>query len=108
MLRHHLETLPGNAVAFQVLQVQKKLGLPSLCPETDDFLREHNITNIRSYTKLQWRRFISELISERNKNQLLLEMSQSKKIMDTEIMYESYGVKSYLKEMKPQYARVKY
>ena len=108
LLRHHLETLPESAVAHQVLQMQKKQGLPTLCSETDHFLREHNISDINKYTKLQWKKFVGNLIAEENKNQLLSEMSQCKKIYNTEIMCESYEVKSYLKDMKPYFARVNY
>ena len=76
---HHLTILPENSLAAEVFRVQKRLKLPGLARECEDFLIRFRITNIASYTPLQWKYFVRRQISQMNQEEILQKMQGYKK-----------------------------
>ena len=76
--------------------------------ETKEFLVENDITNVSQYSKKQWKNMIDDLISQKNRREILTKMRTKSKIRHGSIMNEEYELKSYLTEMNVEQARTKY
>ena len=60
LLYHHLSCLPMKSPAHQVLQIQEKLGLPSLRDEIVEFLRKFEVVEVSTFSKDGWKKFVRE------------------------------------------------
>ena len=81
----------------KVFEVQKKLTLPGLVQECQQFLVRFGFTCVGQYTKLQWKRLVKGKIAEMNKDDILHQIRSSY----TKLNYEQYAKdtfkrKSYL------------
>ena len=106
---HHLATLPEDTLAREVFEVQKKLALPGLVQECQQFLVRFGITCVGQYTKLQWKRLIKGKIAEMNKDDILHQIRSSY----TTLNYEQYAKdtfkrKSYLAALNISEARMRF
>ena len=57
---HHLVNLTEDSLAYQCAMVQDKLSLPGLISETKDIIKEMELPDIQSVTKLQWKIWFSK------------------------------------------------
>ena len=71
IILHHVTTLPDTALAKQIYQIQSKLNLPGLVSECQDFLTEHDISDISVFTQTQWKKMVKSKIREHNKQSIL-------------------------------------
>ena len=79
-LLHHIATLPANSLANQLYEVQSQLQLPGLQDECNEFLIKTGVTDIRNYSKQQWKSFLRRKISDLNEQEILNMMSKYKKL----------------------------
>ena len=57
MLYHHVANLKENAVARRVQEVSQKFHFPGLKIEVSHFLSKHEIIDVNSFSKSEWKRF---------------------------------------------------
>ena len=108
LLCHHLLSLPINAVSRIIFEEQIKIRFPGLWLEVEEFLISNEVDKLSSFSKHQWKSFVSEKIFEQNEKHVASLMKTSSKIQQSDIQNEEFEVKSYLKELIPSYARVKF
>ena len=85
MFLHHLSTLPDETLAREIFEVQKRLNLPGLFQECQEFLIKFGITKIESFSPFQWKNVVKKNIAEMNRTDILNQMKKSKKMS-----YEKY------------------
>ena len=108
MLFHHISCLPEQALTRQVLEVQQRLHLGGLHVELEDFLAKHGVYDVRQFSKIKWRKFVSEKIDIANRD-FLIEWSESyKKVDSLSLAVEEYEIKNYLNELNLAQARLKF
>ena len=106
---HHIATLPNDTLAREVYDIQDKLELPGLLRECKEFLVVNGVTNIRSYSKLQWKSFVIKKIKSMNKDDILNMMKKPyKKISLQEHVNEKFQVQPYMKNMNISQARMRF
>ena len=104
---YHLMTLPENSLAKEIYLIQKENALPGLVNECEQFLSDLNIhADPSTFTKGQWKKIIRKKIQDRNKQLLLQQIREYKKLDYEEIVNEDYGLHDYLKTMTVTQARV--
>ena len=59
---HHIATLEEDAIAFQVYSVQKRLELPGLLQECQEFLVKFDILDVIEYSSGQWKKLVEKNI----------------------------------------------
>ena len=80
MFLHHLSTLPGDTLAREIFDVQKRLNLPGLFQECQEFMIKFDITKVESFSPIQWKNLVKKKIEEMNKIDILNQMKKSKKM----------------------------
>ena len=110
MLLHHIATLSPDSIAFQVYWVQKRLELPGLLQECQEFLLEFEILDVTQYSKGQWKSIVKKNIRIRNKDDLLEIMKEKNysKINHKVLAQENFELKSYIVKMHTSEARDKF
>ena len=107
---HHLETLPNDALAKEVLMVQKKLDWPGLGKECKPFLDMFGIFKVSEYSKYQWKKLVKTKIRDLNKS-IIVERTanQGYKRVDLDSLREdSFVKKSYFTAMNIHDARMRF
>ena len=77
MFLHHLENLPETALAKEVFKIQTAQGLPGIIEECRPYLAKFQIFDLKSYSKMQFKKLVKSKILELNKSKLL-ELVRSK------------------------------
>jgi hypothetical protein len=108
LLLHHIATITEDTLAKEIYNVQKKLNLPGLVEECNNFLGGNEITNVESYSKLQWNQLVKKKMKEENKDDLLYQMKGSKKLMVEKLIAESFSVKAYLSQLNIEDVRLRF
>ena len=108
ILYHHITCLPQSSLAHQVLLVQERLRLPSLLDEVDQFLNKHEITDVKKFSKGEWKSFVKRTIHSENRETILKNAQKYKKIDYLELAEEEYGIKEYFSELNLAEARLKF
>ena len=97
---HHLHNLSENSIANKIYRTQKKLSLPGLVQECNNFLAQLQIyDNPSELSPWQWKKMIKKKVHDKNRLDLLNKIKTYKKLDYNELSYEVYEVKSYLKNM---------
>ena len=108
-LLHHIAKLSPDSVANQVYSIQKRLELPGLLQECEEFLTGFEIGNLENYSASQWKTLINKSIWEKNKNDLLENIKRNyKKISFNELCEESFECKPYFRDLNISMARDKF
>ena len=108
-LYHHVMVcLKPDAVAHQVLKTQKKLRLKGLHSEVEPFLIRHEISDIKSYSKLEWKALVRRKITMENREFLIDMARKYKKIDYLEMACEEEGMKDYFLRLDLNSACVKF
>ena len=105
----HLEKLDDNALAKQVFEEQKRNKWPGLYKEVKEICRLWGLENVchekeKKMTKYKWKKLLKNVVNEKNKKDILEASERYTKLED--MKNESYGTKSYLREMSMQNARM--
>ena len=98
---HHLATLPQDSLAFDFYHAQKTNPntYPGVVAEVQEFLNEHKIQNIEKYNKYQFKRFIKNLIWEKDRNDVLNMMKGYKKIDYDKCSKKKHEMRGYFRNM---------
>ena len=107
-LYHHIVCLPENALARQVLEIQEKFNFPGLREEIQPFLAKYNLTDVKSFSKGEWKKMIKKYIFEENASFLLNEMKKYKKNEVESFALEEFGLKKYFSYLNLEQARIKF
>ena len=105
---HHILCLPDSSLAHQFLTVQEKFNFPSLKDEIEDFLAEFEVTGVKRFTKVEWRKYVKEKIHQKNWAFLLEGLAKYSKIDYNEIALEEFGLKEYFKNLNLSESRLKF
>ena len=106
---HHIATLEEDAIAFQVYSVQKRLELPGLLQECQEFLVKFDILDVIEYSSGQWKKLVEKNIIEKNKTDLLETVKgKYKKISYEELSTETFELKPYMRQLSISLARDKF
>ena len=105
---HHLASHPEDALAREIFDEQRRLALPGLAQECQDFLVKFGITKVASYTSYQWKSLVKSKISELNHCDILDEIKQSKKISHEKYVGQKHERKSYLSSLNISDALMKF
>ena len=108
LLYHHITTLPSTTLAHQFLQVQEELNFPSLKDEIEEFLTEHEIVDVRKYSKEHWKDFVKEKIVQKNRIFLLEGRKKYKKLDIHSLALEEFGLKEYFLNLNLSDSRMKF
>ena len=107
-LFHHISCLPEQALARQVLEVQQRLHLGGLHVEVSEFLARHGVTDVRQFSKFQWKKFVSEKIDTDNREFLIKWSESYKKVDSLSLGVEEYESKPYFNTLNLAQARLKF
>ena len=80
LLLHHIAKLPEDTLAKEIYNVQKKLNLPGLVEECNEFLMKSDVIHVENYSKLGWKNLVKKKMKEVNKEDILNQMKGSKKL----------------------------
>ena len=106
---HHLATLDDDSLAKQVYNVQKRLELPGLVEECQEYLIKFGICDITKYSKTQWKTLIKKCVQNLNKDTLLDTMKSSYKKLDhNKFATEKFELKPYLLNLQTDDGRQKF
>ena len=105
---HHLVNLTEDSLAYQCAMVQDKLSLPGLISETKDIIKEMELPDIQSVTKLQWKNLVQQKLLIKNKDDLIRASVRYKKINTKEMSNEKFERKPYLTDLRMDNARTKF
>ena len=101
---HHITTLPEHNLAKDCLLAQKG-KLPGIATEMFDILNSWNITNVESYTKWSFKRFMKMKIARKNTDELF-EWSKGYKKINLDSYEVDLKIKDYLKTLSLKNARM--
>ena len=93
---HHLVTLPDGSLANKIIEILQHLKLYSLKNEIDPFLTRHGVSEVASFSKVQWKHFVDVRISEENRLTLLEQAKGYKKLDSLSLACEEYKLKDYM------------
>ena len=105
---HHVATLPVNTLAREVYETQKRLHLPGLIQECDDFMVKNDVTNLCNFSACQWKNFVKRKIADMNAKDILCQMEHYKKINKEDFDDKVHQVQQYLKDMNVAEARLRF
>ena len=103
---HHVATLPEESLARDFFELQSSQNIKdSVVVSCLDILKSWNITNLQSYTKPQFKRFIKKKISIKNSEELFSWAENYKKIQLSN--YEKdLKMQNYVKKLNLAKARL--
>ena len=107
---HHVVSLPEGSLAREVYEVQSKLKLPGLVEECQMFLDRYRITDVASFSKMQWKKLVKVRINELNKEQiinLVKERKYSKIDLET-FQTCDFSRKDYFEKLNTADARLRF
>ena len=101
MFLHHLST-------FHIFEVQKKLNLPGLFQECQEFMIKFDITKVESFSPIQWKNLVKKKIEEMNKIDILNQMKKSKKMKYEKYVEKDFKRQAYLTSLNLADARLRF
>ena len=107
-LYHHISCLPDSAIASKVLLLQQRLHLPGLHQDVGSFLKENEIFDAKSFSKVEWKTMIKRKIKSLNRANLIEAARNYKKIDYLSLACEEYETKEYFMNLDLNRARIKF
>ena len=108
MFFKHLTSLPESSLASEITVTQEALGYPGLVMECKGLIDRYNLPDIKSLTKLQWKKLVNNSVQEENKNDLLEKIKSYKKLEHNVLSSEKFEAKEYLKTLNLPDARLRF
>ena len=106
----HVANLGSDTLARQTYEreVRQDTNTLSLVSECKPYLAQFGITDLRNYSKYQFRRLIKSQIFQKNKREII-QMSERYKKIDTEqLAIESFEMQPYFKTLNLAQSRLKF
>ena len=72
------------------------------------FLAKHQVSNIRSFSKAKWRRFVKRNLNDENRDFLIKWSEQYKKVDSLSLAVEDYERKTYFNKLNLAQSRLKF
>ena len=107
-LYFHIMNLPENSLSRNFIEIQHRLHLPGITEEIIEFLNRHEITNIRGFSKKDWKLFVNKAINNENREYLIESSKKYKKIDSLSLSEEEYELKEYFTNYNLKMARLKF
>ena len=108
-LYHHIVAcLSPDTIVHQILQSQERLKLNGLHSEIEHFLIKHEISDVRRYSKTEWRALVKRKIEMDNREFLIESAMKYKKIDYLEMACEEYGMKEYFLSLDLYSSRIRF
>ena len=109
IMLHHVASLPENTLAHACYEAMVNHDLPvGLAAECAPLLNEFGISDIKKYTKIQFKRIIKKKMREYDKK-MIVEMSKKyKKIDQSSFPEDDFCMKPYFKSLPVDSARWKF
>ena len=105
MFYHHLNQLPEDSLAKEILNIQRERELPGLAKECVKYMSELNIQSDPSnFTKNQWKKMCKNVLHKKNRTELLNRIRPYKKLDHSKFEEEQYGLQPYLNKMNISFA----
>ena len=104
----HICSLPNTSLAFQVKEIQERLTLPSLRDEIVGFLNRFEVVDIKDFTKKSWKSFVDEKVSILNREFILNECKNYKKVDYLSLSCEEFGLMEYFSTLNLADSRIKF
>ena len=97
----HLSNLPLKSLGRECYEEQHKNGYPGIITQCKPILDEWGLHDLRSYTKTQYKRIISNKIKIQNRNDLIQWISEKKykKVNIETCAEQKFEIQDYLKNM---------
>ena len=108
LLYHHISCLPESSISHQVLRIQERLNFPSLRDEVINFLRKHEVFDVKSFSKRDWQRFVRRKILDMNRDFIVENSRKYKKIDHISMACEEFGIKEYFSNLNLHDSRLKF
>ena len=110
MFLHHLAHLPETSLAREVFTVQTDYGLPGIAQDCREFLARFGLQNLSRFSKSQFKRIVKAKIHELNKCKIIEQVRNRnyKKIDIEKLSKDDFEMKTYLKELKVDDARLRF
>ena len=105
---HHVTNLPNCSLAKEILDVQKRLALPGLAQECQEWLVKFDIGKIENYSKYQWKKLIKQKILKQNKYDILSQIKSYKKLNYEDYKNQELKVQPYLHKLNISQARMRF
>ena len=107
-LIHHIINLDKTTLAYQVQRIQKELKLPGLIQECDNYITELGLPNIFEIKikRTKWKKLVKKAILNANEEELKVEIMKSKKLKDSDLLKEGFGIKKYIKQLSLNESRI--
>ena len=107
MFYFHLATIPEDSLAGEFFSIQNRdINYKSIVTECNELLSKWNVNNVTAYTKKQWGRFMKDKIHSRNKEELILQGKEYKKINIEDYKTQPFVIKPYLNKLNLRDSRV--
>ena len=106
----HIKTLHKDTLARQIADIQVNNNFPGFMKEINKIIREYDLvdTEVEDHTKNSWKKIVSEQVFSHEKYELLLKLRKYRKINHKERVHEELEIRSYMKNMNLQKARMKF
>ena len=108
LLYHHISSLPENALSYKIMKIQENFKWPSLRDEIQPFLNEFEIVDVTLFSKIHWRRFVSDKIKQKNRLFLLDIAKNLKKVDYFTVACEEFKISDYFSYLSLDLARTKF
>ena len=109
MFYHHLINLPENSLAYEIAATQTAMSFPGLMMECAKLMENYEITDAKSYTKIQWKKIVKKKVTDKNRESLLEIVKKKYKKLDYEVIKEeNCELKDYIKSLNLPDARLKF
>ena len=105
----HLLNLPTNSLAYEIAAMQTTMSYPGLMMECAELMEKYEITDVKKYTKIQWKRLVKKKVVDQNRADILDNVKSNYKKLDHEVLREeNCDQKEYLTTLNLPDARLKF
>ena len=105
---HHLLNLSPETLANQILTIQINKNIPGLVSECKSYIKHLKLQDIfqNKIPIKQWKLMVKEAVRDANIRELKIKMSLYKKLKHLDLTNDTFGMKSYLKNLNLMNVRI--
>ena len=108
ILYHHISNLPEGALSRRILDTQVRLKFRGLHEEVSQFLSRHQVTDIRKFSKIEWKKYVNRKLRIENRDFLIQWSEKYKKVDSLSLACEEYERKDYFSKLNLAQSRIKF
>ena len=103
---YHLATLPETSLGRDFYEIQSKHNLPSIVTQCGEYLAKWGVSDIRNYTKVQFKKLIRKKMLAQNLEDLLDREKGTKKVNINDYNNCEFKLKEYFKTLNLNSSRM--